>query len=70
MRILTLRPFHPLIVLLCLLACLGPATARASMTMTIGAAEDEGRNADPAVARAKVDLAKAAGFQDLRVTAI
>jgi hypothetical protein len=40
------------------------------MTMTIGAAEDEGRNADPAVARAKVDLAKAAGFQALRVTAI
>jgi hypothetical protein len=40
------------------------------MTMTIGAAEDEGRNADPAVARAKVDLAKAAGFEALRVTAI
>ena len=40
------------------------------MTMTIGAAEDEGRNADPAVARAKVDLAAAAGFQALRVTAI
>lgn len=38
--------------------------------MTIGAAEDEGRNADPAVARAKVDLAKAAGFEALRVTAI
>jgi hypothetical protein len=40
------------------------------MAMTIGAAEDEGRNADPAVARAKVDLAAAAGFQALRVTAI
>jgi hypothetical protein len=40
------------------------------MTMTIGAAEDEGRNADPAVARAKVDLAAAAGFKALRVTAI
>jgi hypothetical protein len=38
--------------------------------MQIGAAEDEGRNADPAVARAKVDLAKAAGFDALRVTAI
>jgi hypothetical protein len=40
------------------------------MTMTIGAAEDEGRNADPAVARAKVDLAAAAGFGAIRVTAI
>ena len=38
--------------------------------MQIGAAEDEGRNSDPAVARAKVELAKAAGFDVLRVTAI
>jgi hypothetical protein len=64
------RHFRFLIIGLCLLACVGPAAARASMTMTIGAAEDEGRNADPAVARAKVDLAEAAGFQALRVTAI
>src|SRR5437667_11280799 len=65
-----MRPSRPLILSLCLLACLLPGAARASMTMTIGAAEDEGRNADPAVARAKVDLAKAAGFESLRVTAI
>src|SRR5436309_6170811 len=65
-----MRPLRPLVLSLCLLACLAPAAARASMTMTIGAAEDEGRNANPAVARAKVDLAKAAGFQALRVTAI
>jgi hypothetical protein len=65
-----MRPIRSLIVSLCLLACLAPGAARASMTMTIGAAEDEGRNADPAVARAKVDLAAAAGFQALRVTAI
>ena len=58
------------LILLCLLACLMPAAASASMKMAVGAAEDEGRNADPAVARAKVDLAKAAGFQALRVTAI
>jgi hypothetical protein len=38
--------------------------------MQIGAAEDEGRNADPAVAQAKMDLAKAAGFNAIRVTAI
>ena len=65
-----MRLFRLSILTLCLLACLAPATAAASMTMTIGAAEDEGRNANPAVARAKVDLAKAAGFQALRVTAI
>src|SRR5437667_4778641 len=65
-----MRPSRPLILSLCLLALVAPAAARASMTMTIGAAEDEGRNADPAVARAKVDLATAAGFQALRVTAI
>jgi hypothetical protein len=47
-----------------------PATASASQTMQIGAAEDEGRNADPAVAQAKMDLAKAAGFDAIRVTAI
>jgi hypothetical protein len=47
-----------------------PVVARASLSMQIGAAEDEGRNADPAVARAKMDLAKAAGFDAIRVTAI
>ncbi len=40
------------------------------MRMTIGAAEDEGRNGDPAVAEAGVKLARAAGFEALRVTAI
>jgi len=40
------------------------------MKMVIGAAEDEGRNADPAVARAKVEAANEAGFEALRVTAI
>ena len=40
------------------------------MKMTIGAAEDEGRNADPTVAQSKVVLAKAAGFEALRVTAV
>src|SRR5262249_24605840 len=69
-RILLLRRLRSLLFFLFLLVCVVPAVARASMTMTIGAAEDEGRNADPAVARAKVDLAKAAGFQALRVTAI
>ena len=36
----------------------------------MGAAEDEGRNADPAVAMAKMELAKAAGFDTIRITAI
>ena len=40
------------------------------MPMQIGAAEDEGRTADAAIARAKMDLAKAAGFDAIRVTAV
>src|SRR5919204_871458 len=59
-----------LFIVLCLLAALAPAAAQASMTMQIGAAEDEGRNGDPAVALAKMDLAKAAGFNAIRVSAI
>jgi hypothetical protein len=38
--------------------------------MYMGAAEDEGRNADPQVAMTKMQLAKAAGFDTIRVTAI
>jgi len=38
--------------------------------MFMGAAEDEGRNADPQVAMAKMQLAKAAGFDTIRVTAL
>jgi len=37
--------------------------------MYMGAAEDEGRNADPQVAMSKLQLAKAAGFDTIRVTA-
>ena len=57
-------------MLLCALALGLPAAAAASMKMTIGAAEDEGRNADATVAQSKVVLAKAAGFEALRVTAV
>ena len=46
----------------------GPA--QAGLTMYMGAAEDEGRNSDPAVAMAKMQLAKAAGFDTIRITAI
>jgi len=38
--------------------------------MYMGAAEDEGRNADPTVATSKLQLAKAAGFDTIRVTAV
>ena len=58
------------LVVVVLLACLLPASAAASLKMQIGAAEDEGRNSDPAVARAKMELAKAAGFDAVRITAI
>ena len=68
---------HPLPSLrfLILLACAAttlalPAGAVASGRMYMGAAEDEGRNADPAVAMAKMELAKAAGFDTIRVTSI
>jgi len=58
------------IALLCALAALAaPAAALGSATMYMGAAEDEGRNADPQVAMAKMQLAKAAGFDTIRVTA-
>ena len=59
------------IALVCALGALllsGPAAA--SLRMYMGAAEDEGRNADPAVAMAKMELAKAAGFDTIRITAI
>jgi hypothetical protein len=47
-----------------------PAAAGASLSMYMGAAEDEGRNSDPAVATAKMELAKAAGFDTIRITAV
>src|SRR5204863_6146146 len=65
-----LPQLRPLIALLCVFAALAvPAAARASATMYMGAAEDEGRNADPQVAMTKLQLAKAAGFDTIRVTA-
>jgi hypothetical protein len=44
--------------------------AGASLTMYMGAAEDEGRNGDPLVAGAKMALAHDAGFEAIRVTAL
>lgn len=44
--------------------------ASASLTMYMGAAEDEGRNGDPLVAAAKMELAHNAGFEAIRVTAL
>ena len=44
--------------------------AGASLSMYMGAAEDEGRNGDPLVAAAKMELAHDAGFQAIRVTAL
>jgi hypothetical protein len=65
-----LPQLRPLIALFCALAALAaPAAARASAQMYMGAAEDEGRNADPQVAMTKLQLAKAAGFDTIRVTA-
>jgi hypothetical protein len=66
-----LPKLRSLIAFVCLLtALLVPARGVASDRMYMGAAEDEGRNADPAVAMAKMQLAKAAGFDTIRITAI
>ena len=57
--------------LACVLATLAFAPgAGASSMMYMGAAEDEGRNGDPAVAAEKMELAREAGFEAIRVTAI
>jgi hypothetical protein len=61
---------RPTLVFACLLACLGlvPA-AHAGTLLFVGAAEDAAKQPDPAVAKAKMDLAKLAGFDAIRVTA-
>jgi hypothetical protein len=61
---------RPLLVLACALGILLGLARPAGAVMFMGAAEDEGRNADPAVAMAKMELAKAAGFDTIRTTAI
>ena len=64
-------PLRLLTALACLVAALASTpVADGSLTMYMGAAEDEGRNADPLVASAKLELARAAGFEAIRVTAI
>jgi hypothetical protein len=66
-----LRQPRLLIAILSVVAAAGlAASSSASAGMYMGAAEDEGRNADPAVAMAKMELAKAAGFDTIRITAI
>ena len=69
-RVFLLTQPRIVIALLCALAAFtAPAAAFGSASMYMGAAEDEGRNADPQVAMAKMQLAKAAGFDTIRVTA-
>jgi len=64
-------PFRRITALAGVLAALAlTPVAGASLTMYMGAAEDEGRNGDPAVAAAKMELAHDAGFQAIRVTAL
>jgi hypothetical protein len=64
-------PFRLSTAFACLVAALVLApVAPASLTMYMGAAEDEGRNADPLVAASKLELARDAGFEAIRVTAL
>ena len=62
---------RPTLVFLCLLASLAVAPAAAAGTpLLVGAAEDGAKQPDPVVAKAKMDLAKLAGFDAIRITAI
>jgi hypothetical protein len=65
-----LRRLRSLLLAACALGILLGLARPAGAAMFMGAAEDEGRNADPAVAMAKMELAKAAGFDTIRITAI
>jgi hypothetical protein len=49
---------------------LAPSALAGGPSMLIGAAEDSGKLADPAAAKAKYDLARNAGFDTVRVTAM
>ena len=57
------------LLLICLLALAAAPAAHAAPTMFIGAAEDAGRG-NPTWAKAKMDLAQAAGFTAIRLTSI
>jgi hypothetical protein len=62
---------RPTLVLLCVLFGLAAVPAAAAGTpLFVGAAEDGAKQPDPAVAKAKMDLAKLAGFDAIRITAI
>ncbi|TML26702.1 MAG: hypothetical protein E6G26_11165 [Actinobacteria bacterium] len=63
------HPRYVIALLSALAALASPTAALASANMFMGAAEDEGRNADPQVAMTKMELAKAAGFDTIRITA-
>jgi hypothetical protein len=69
--IVPLPNFRLVTAAFCALGALAlPTGAPGSLSMYMGAAEDEGRNADPGVAMNKMELAKAAGFDTIRITAI
>jgi hypothetical protein len=71
LRLPTLSLRRPTLVLLCLLFTLAVApVAAARAPLFVGAAEDGAKQPDPAVAKAKMDLAKLAGFDAIRITAL
>src|SRR5438552_330827 len=59
---------HILVGACALVALAAPAAANASSSMFIGAVENAPLVADPMEAKAKVDLARLAGFDTLRVS--
>jgi hypothetical protein len=61
---------RPTTLLLCLLVFAGLVPAAGAGTpLLVGAAEDAAKQPDPTVAKAKMDLAKLAGFDAIRITA-
>jgi hypothetical protein len=62
------RGLTPLFLLLALAVV--PAATAGGPTMSVGATEEVLRQADPALAKAQMDLAKLAGFDSVRVTEI
>src|SRR5213593_2179599 len=61
---------RPSLLAAALLALLLPASASAGLGMFVGAAEDAPRTTDLLAAKAQMDLARLAGLNAIRVTAV
>src|SRR3712207_1086569 len=62
-------PLRLLIALACALAFASPASA-APRPLLVGATEDAAKSVDPVTAKAKMDLARLAGFDAIRLSSV